>query len=1007
MIRQLKKGFVWLKTKQIRVIDIIFAIFLLLSYICCSLVGFGINLDFNFDGNIEAGYFAVLDKRGEFYVVDRAQERLLKIEDNKIVWELIDMNAYQINQIENVVVGDDGNIYVHGLDWDESGFLLDNEFVVKYGPDGNYIDTIYTLSYDEGEKEDKPRIFNLRSIDGNIEYLKLDSKGFEIVQIVSMTEAVVKSRYNFDDAITFIQNIAVSPNTHNIYMVDKRGKILCANEEGINTYYNFKDDVVPYDLVVGSDETIYFTDLRSSSVNKISIDKEMEEVFSKDSVFKDVEMDKNEGVLLTTSIKNVTFDDGSNQDVICSIFDEGTLYAVTTNGEVLCDQKSFKSGSMYFVKQLVKYISPLIFIFCLLILSIRLLFVLIFNKFHFKMLFLIETVIILTTIVVSLAMLPVIIPMITDISINGMEDQLLSISDITSKNINVEQVSNINKISDFMNDDYKQILKVLRLATFKYSYNKKLMMGGRIEKYIDGVAVAIAYPNTRIGAYYPLDYLESKAVNKVYETKQSYVYTGDSRTGHYLVVRSPILDSQGEVVACICLAKELAVIENKITEVVEQVVINLMSLIIVGIFVLNEIIAFVAKQTEYKYNKNRLANGKVVFPYHVLRLSNVAFSMSINMSSVFLPMYILSFYSTQIGIPRMLAASIPLSINVAFLLLASALSLNIFEKFGFRRIIIFAVCCSLLSDIILATTSSYYIMSIAFLMNGLGFGLLIESKRSYLASLTYQERYRAEIFCASGEGSGKFFGIFVGGFLAAVLTYNQVFWVSVLIDIVSFGFCIYFCKTYVESKSSIVNKKSEMGTLKFLVSKEVLSYIIVIPVIWGILLGFAGYYIPIYGALIDFYENETSVALALVSFSAVFFAANITKAAIKKFNKNSIYVAILLALFAILLLVYFNYDNINVGAFIIALLLLGIAYSFGSNVCRYRFLTMDKVKEYGENRAQSVYNLFSGVGMVSSSMLFGWMLSRDIISSMWQFAIVCVVLVGIYKVCFDKGKNNN
>lgn len=1007
MATQLKIVLDWLKVKKIRVIDIIFFILLLLSYIGCSVFSFFINLDFNFDVNIEAGYFAVMGKNGNFYIVDRSQERLLKIEDNKVEWEMADMNKHKVNQIENVFVDDDDNIYVHGLDWDDSGFLLDNEVILKYGPDGKYIDTTYTLSYDEGEKEDKPRLFNLRCVDGNIECIKLDDSGIETIRIANKKEVVLKSRYNFDQAITYIQSIVVSPNTDKIYMVDKRGKMLCADKEGIHTYYNFKDKAVPYDLVVGSDETIYFTDLLSQAVNKISSSKEIEEVFSKQSVFKDVTMDKNQGLILKTSIKSVKFEDESEQDVICSVFDVGTLYAVKQDGEVLCNQKSFKPGNMYFTKELVRKVSPLIFTLCLLALLVRLILVLVFNKFKFKLLFFIEIIIILTTIVVSLIILPIIIPTITNVSIRGMKNQLLSVADITSRNIDVQHLSNINKTSDFMNDDYKAVLDKLKFVTFRYSDDSKLTMSGSIEKYTDGIAIAIIYPNLRIGAYYPLDYSEAKEIQKVYETKKSDVHKVEASTGHYLLARSPVLNSKGEVVACICVAKELEVIERTIESVVEQVVVNLLAVIIVGIFAINEIIAFIEKKRERRHHEKHLVEGDIVFPYHVLRLSNVVFSMSINMSSVFLPIYTLSFYSKQVNISRVLAATIPLSINVAFTLLASTLSLKIFEKFGFRKTLIFAVCCSLSSNVILATTNSYYIMAMALLINGLGFGLLIESKRSYLASLTYQERYSVEIFCASGESSGKFFGIFIGGFFVSFLSYNQVFWVSVIIDIIALVFCIYFCKTYAESKRNSVNKKSEIGTLKLLFSKEVLPYIIVIPVMWGILLGFAGYYIPIYGVLIDFYENETSVALALVSFSAVFFATGITKFAIKKFNKNAIYVAILVALFAILLLICFNQDYINVWVFVIALLILGIAYSFGTNVGRYKFLTMDIVKQYGENRAQSIYNLFVGLGMTASSILFGWMLSRDIMSLIWKFALVCVILMAIYKFFFDREKNNN
>ena len=99
---------------------------------------------------------------------------------------------------------------------------------------------------------------------------------------------------------------------------------------------------------------------------------------------------------------------------------------------------------------------------------------------------------------------------------------------------------------------------------------------------------------------------------------------------------------------------------------------------------------------------------------------------------------------------------------------------------------------------------------LAILMNGMGYGLLIESKRSYLAQLSYNELNRVQVFCSSGESSGKFLGLFIGGFLAAILEYNEVFWMAVLIDVFALGFCVYFYKTY---GIKILGQHIEMNTI--------------------------------------------------------------------------------------------------------------------------------------------------------------------------------------------------
>ena len=530
-------------------------------------------------------------------------------------------------------------------------------------------------------------------------------------------------------------------------------------------------------------------------------------------------------------------------------------------------------------------------------------------------------------------------------------------------------------------------------------------MGGIIEKFIDGVAVSVVYPHVRTGAYVPKQYNDAQQIKKVYETKKSVIYETYNPTGGYLMARFPIIDSNGEVVGCVSIAKDITLMRAMNRLLIEQIVINLLSVIILGIFIVNEAIVFITRRKEYKNKiqdrKNVFSKGTVV-PYHVLRISNVIFSMALNVSAVFLPIYILSFnvpdYFSELGIPIMVAGSIPLSVNTAFTFLASTFSLSIFERFGFKRVIIFAICCSILGDIMMATADSYSMLLLAMVINGMGYGLLIESKRSYLAQLPYNELNRIQVFCSSGENSGKFIGLFIGGFLAAILEYNEVFWMAVLIDIVAFGFCVYFYKTYSGLGVKNADTTPKMRVLELLRSKQILSYLIIIPTILGILAGFAGYYIPIYGVAHDFYENEISLSLAVILLCPVFVASRITKTAIKKFGIHSIYIAILTALGAMLLLVNFS----QLPLFISSLLLLGLFYSFGLGVGRYKFSKLKKVKEYGENRAQSIYNLFYAIGIFISPLLFGYLLSSDFSTSMWYFAISIVLIMTVYKVFFDE-----
>lgn len=1008
MIRQLKKSFDWLRTRKIRAFDIVLIVLLFTSYMVSVLLGFDITLNLDFNIKIESGYFCISDKQGGVYVIDKGQKRLFKVKDHKVEWEMSVDKEEKICQIENVIVGDDGSVYIYETKWDDTGWLLNNELIKKYGADGKYIETKYTISYDENNKKDRPTLFDLKIVDDHLECIRLNDHGFELFKIVN-DEAVVKSHYLFDDALHLIQYITVSP-TNNIYMADRRGKVLCVDEKGnIYTYCDLKDEVVPNDLSVESDESIYFTDLRSKSVNIIYHNKETEEVFSTANMSED---ETNKNLIFYVSANRVTFEDGTEQDVLCTIIDYERLYVVKQDGEVLYNQCSFEPGEKLFTLHIISFLISAIITLCAVMLAIRLIYIVLFNGFKLRLLFFIEIIIVATTIVILIATLPLTLSATYDAYFGGMSQEVITMAETAAKTIDPEKLRNLNKSSDVMGDDYKYVLEKMKIATFDYDGSEQPTRGGTVERIIDNIAFDVIYSHMRTGTFVPTDDSIKKEIMEVYETKKSMVINIKTIIGEYIIARSPVIDSNGEVVGCVCIQQNAEQIRNEYNSIIQKISADWIVVIILLILILNEVIAFIQSRKEYKEkikDKQYLGTGERVFPHHIIRLSTAIFSMSINISAGFLPVYALSFHSQYLsdkGISTIFAASLPLSINTAFIFLSSVLSLSVFAKFGFKKVIIFAVCCSLLSDIMLTQASVYSTLVFALALNGLGYGLLSESKRSYLSKLSYDELNRVQIFCSSGAGSGQLFGLLIGGFLAITFRYNDIFWMAVLIDIVALGFCIYFCKTYVGGRPAIkrVGRTFRMSTLKFLAYKKNLVYLTVIPFIWGIIAGFAGYYIPIFGSTYNLYKSQISALLCCAGIFAVFFASSMTKVVIEKFGTNSIYVAILTALSGMLMIVYFDYRALSL---ILSVLVLGVAYSFGLGSFRYKFRQLHQIKEYGENRAQSIYTLFCTIGIFMSPQLFGYMVEQGTVRCMWWFAIIVVAIMFLYKIVFDRKKNAN
>ena len=987
MLNMLKSIFGWFKCKKIRAIDLIFIVVLTLSYITFKALDSNLWLEgINTDLKVKQGYNSFTSEHGDMYVIESGKRRLLKIENDQVICAIGEKNEVFFNQIENVAIDDDKNIYCQGIKWDESGYLISGETINKYNSNGQYLDTIYAEVYIE-QLERKPKIFNLTYFNGNIEFIRADDLGFEYVQLDGQSDCenlTIKSRYEFEGAIDLIKDYSVSSKTGNIYAVDKRGKILLANDQGVSIYQDLGPNVYPNDVAVGSDESVYFTDLKTSSISRIYPDHSVQKLFNANGIS-------------IVKVQNMTFEDGRKSDVISTIIDEGSMCSITENGNILKNSNCFKKAPSYLLPQLGAYITCIFCAISGIYLFIRFVICLLFNKFEISTFIKVELVILITTVLVALVILPLVMPTVNSIFEKDLEDKLLFSSRITAQILDAEKISSIKSSSDFMNDEYATLSEQIRSVTAG-SGRSDSRMGAELETFVDGVATILIFQDLSTGAYYPLSSDAAKKLESIYESKQSISERADTFEGTFLTSKSPIFNSDGEVVAVISITKDATIVEEQLRELINVTLIKIMCFLVFAAFFVNELIAFLVSKSKYNLKIHQPGSGEVVLPTHILRLANVFFSISINLSAIFLPMYTLSFYSEKLGIPKMLAGSIPLSINILFTALAPLISMRLFKKLGFKKLTLFGAICSISSNVMLSFANSYYLMMFALLVNGLGFGLLVNIKRNYLASLDEKSNEEANMDCLAGRKSGVFLGTIIGAVLYSFLSYGQVFLAAVFVDIISLMFCLFICKTYVEPKFENVKKTQKANVIEFFLSKQVLAFIMLIVIDWGIISGFSDYYVPIYGSFMDLYEEQTSILMAAVSIFSVFFGSSITSIVIKKFKENAIYFAFTLSVFSMLILV--NFDNLHI--FTVGLLILGIAYSFGENVALNNMLKMKNASKYEIQKIFSIFDLCLGIGTVAGPIIFGMMMGEvGLMKSIWSFCFVVVVLILIYKIFFE------
>lgn len=548
-----------------------------------------------------------------------------------------------------------------------------------------------------------------------------------------------------------------------------------------------------------------------------------------------------------------------------------------------------------------------------------------------------------------------------------------------------------------MGEDYKRIMEAMELALNREDSSVREMYGNvlRLE---DGQGFAIAYLDNSIGTYYPLDMAETQELAYIYETGNPVRNDGkDDVTGSYIYVRVPVLTKKGEVAGVIEIGTTSEAITTKVDSMRQSVLLILFVVILIVLFLFGEVLSFFDLKAKYKEKKKK---GRVGMPMHLLRCSIFITYIAFNIASSFLPVYAAGFVTDAIGIPRELAASLPITLNMAFLGLTSLFCARLLHYFSFRSVAAVSALVSMCGDFLLFSGQSYGLLVIGLIFNGIGMGLISNSINMFIAE-TDDNEVRQEGFSIFNAGSlsGINCGMMLGASLAGTLGQRTVFACSasawLLVSILFLFMGKYMSKG--QEKQKKCNQRA------FLKSRGVIPYMLLIQVPYVIINSFVFYYVPIYGDAMGFSESSVCLLLMLNSLCSVYLSVSVTNYAVAKFGQKSIYLSSVLSFAALLMFGW----NSSVSMLIVVLLILGVAASFGNSVRQMYFVEMRSVKEYGEDSAMGIYNFVDNLGESAGPMLFGSLMSGPtLLPGLAGFVTVSGVMNGIYALLFCKKKEN-
>lgn len=1009
-----------IKKRRLGKLDILCVLVLIAGLMYMNTQMYRVDGLFQKDFQMVNGYIAKQDTQGNTYIVDKEHTRIFKLDSHKKVDFAINGNSREtdtISYVGDLAVSDTGDIFVEENHW--GGLYVDREAILVYDNKGRYKATCYDMPYND-EYVDKRKIFGMNISGGQLYYviLQKDAIALYTMDTISYEHTLIET-IDYENAYNAVYDVCIMPEVDSIYVLDKRNRVVLlqngrvqeqtdgaqqqaddaqlqadgAQQQtgGVQVCYDSAEDTSMagqaafYNMAVDASQTIYLTDIKGNNIFRLDNQTQrLVPVLSGD----------------TALTVNASVDSGGNP-VLSAIYG-GRYCEIDSSGKIF-EADTFVRGTKLLTKTVVIYLFMALSVIAGAWLALRLIFLLVglsLSQVTRNGILISGVVVVVTGIIVAQLM-------------NSFEQvyseeifEKLSISaHSVSSQLDGGELNAVSRPEDFMGSEYNKLLDILeQILNRDFEFNQNIYCN--ILKYEDGQGYSVAYLDQSTGTYYPLDAIETEEVRQVYETGEDLKNGGKADVaGSFAYVKVPVFDASGNVTAVVAVGSDTSIIASQLAQMQSRVLITLVTIILVMLFLFGEILGFFDLRSKYKTAVTKDSNA---VPLHMVRLIIFVTFLAFNMATSFLPVYAANLVSESIGIPKELAASLPVTLNLAFMGIMSLFCAPLMARFKFKTIAVVSACICLGGDLTIFLTSSYYTLILGLILNGIGVGLITNCINMFIASSKDMELKRDgfSIF-NSGSISGINIGSMLGASLAGILDQQKVFavsscaWILVGILFILFGKYISQASRQVDAVTN-KDKTAKMGFGRFIASPQVWGYMLFIQIPYIMLNSFIYYYVPLYGADQGFSENTTCLLLMVNSLCSVFFGVALTNFFTKRFREKTIYISTVMSLAALLLFA----ASPTVSVLIVTLLIMGISSSFGVSTKSVYFTELPKVVRYGAEESMGVYNLADNAGESVGPMIFGSLMSSgNLLAAMGKFVSVIFAAGAVYAVgSLRKGK---
>lgn len=910
--------------------------------------------------------YASRDSEGNTYVVCDSGSEILKLSsDGKLLWKTGSSEEGFLSA-GRVVADSEGNIYVYDVRIAQ-GIQIASEQIVKLSPDGRF-DSVMAL-VDDRAGTVRQSIVGLVPKESGAVYMVKDEEGIVLCDL----EEEGSVSYPLNAAESTVLNSAYNSEDEVLYYVTYDGKIY-QYSDGKNDRLLYDSDSaegsIPQEISY-SDGFLYCADIGLRDTIQISCEDgdigriEVLEAFDKREIAYYV--NASGGLTAATSYSVILWEGDTYEQLWDAPLSAGAAFLcclVWLALTVICI-----AAALCIIKAVICLIRR-----C---------------SFYAKI-----TMAIIAGIACIVALfIGILLPSFQDMLLDGIYSRGKLAATAVTNSLPVESFENLKKPSDFMSEDYQKVRQAVRdVFVSKDDSTNDLYC---VLYTVDDGMVKLVYTMEDICVVYPYDWeYEGTDMQRVMEEGATVTYSTSTSSGNFVFVHSPIYDDDGDVIGIIEVGTDLQSVKEKGTGIQMTLIVNLLAVTAAFFMLVYEIIFFVRGRNEL--SKRKLSENDNGLPVEIFRFIVFLIFFFTNLTSAILPIYAVNIsedMSSQLISPVMLAA-LPISAEVVSGAVFSAVGGKVINGLGAKKsIMISSVLFT--AGLGIRVIPNIWLLTLSSLLIGAGWGILLLLVNIMIVELPDEEKDRGYAYYSVSAVSGANCAVVFGGFLVQWMSYTAVFAITAALSVILFFVCRRYMSRYTSGNNEATGEAQEthMSMLRFILRPRVIGFFVLMLTPLLICGYFLNYMFPIIGSQWGLSETYIGYAYILNGIVVLMLGTGLTEFFSNR-NLKQVGLAISALLYAAAFLEVAIFANIP--SLLVALVLIGVADSFGVPLLTGYFTDIKDVERYGYDRGFGVYSLFENGAQSLGSFVFGYVLLLGVRKGL----TLMMIIISVFAIAF-------